>query len=61
MQTAGDLVSPAAEFTAGMKSGQGRFQGGLTRFRMDFYRETAPVIDDGSGPVLIQGDGNLIA
>ena len=61
MQAAGYHVGLAAEFSPGMKHGHYRFQGGYLGGGMNIYRDTAPVIRDAYGIILINCHNDTIA
>ena len=61
METAGYLVSPAAEFTAGMEHSMDNFHSRDTHLGMLVYRHTTSVIFDGDGIVLIDGNFDVFA
>ena len=46
VKTSGNLISPSAELTAGMKNGKHDFNGRLACLFIDSYGNTAPVIKD---------------
>ena len=56
VQTAGNLVSSAAEFTARMQNGKYHFHRRNTGFVVDTDGNTAAVIDNRNGIVGIYGD-----
>ena len=51
VQTAGNLISAAAEFTAGMKDGKYHLQSRHTFLLIDIYRDTTAVIHYGNGVI----------
>ena len=53
VQTAGYLVSSAAEFAAGMQDGKYDLNGGNSFLLVDFYRNTAPVVLNRYGAVRV--------
>ena len=63
MKAAGYLISAVAEFTAGMEDGKYNFHGRKTCLFLDVYRNTAAVIHDCDGIVLVNGhiDGITIS
>ena len=61
MQTAGDLISSSAEFTAGMQDSQNDLNRRNTHFRVNIDRNTAAVVYDGNRIILMDSDVNLTA
>ena len=61
VQAAGNLVSPAAEFAAGVQDRQADFHRRAMHLRMQADREAAPVVHDRHGAVLVQRDVDLVA
>ena len=61
METAGDLVSAAAELAAGVEDGHDHFEGRFVHLRMLVDRDTAPVVDDRHDAVGADGADDVIA
>ena len=59
MQTAGYLISPAAEFSAGMEHGIHHLKGGPPGLRLDIYGNAAAVVCHGDGIALVDLHGNI--
>ena len=61
VQTAGNFISAAAEFTAGVQFGQNDFHRRNFFGVVDIGRDAAPVIRNGAGSVFVDGHGNGVA
>ena len=61
MQTAGDLVAPAAKFTAGMQDSQHHFYCRNTLFRMDIHRNTTAVVNNCDTVVFVDFNVDFLA
>ena len=61
VQAAGDLVSSAAELTAGVQHGIHDLQCGPPGLGLDIHGDTAAVIGNGDGIAGIDGHGNMLA
>ena len=61
VQSTGNLITGAAEFSAGMKHGKNNFQSGFSRFFLQVYRNSSAIILYGNGIVLMNGYGNIVA
>ncbi len=59
MQTAGDLVTTAAELTAGMQDRHDHFGCRAAFFLVDVDRNAATVVGDGDAAIELQGHGDL--
>ena len=59
VQTTGDLVAAAAEFTAGVQLGENNLDSGHALVGHHLDGDTAPVIDAGRGAVCVQRDRDL--
>ena len=59
VQTAGDLIAPAAELTAGVQDGKDHLQGGLARLGLDVHGDAPAVVGDGDGVVRVDGHGDV--
>ena len=61
VQTARDLVSPAAEFAARVQNRIDDLQRGLAGLCLDIDGDAAAVVGDGDGIALVDGDHNVLA
>ncbi len=61
MQTAGDLVAAAAEFTAGVQHGVYHLQSRSAGLGLDVHGDATAVVGDGDGIAGIDGDGDVLA
>ena len=61
VETAGDLIAPAAEFAAGMQDGEDHLQGGKAGLRLYVHGYAAPVVRYGDDVALSDDDVNLVA
>ena len=61
VETAGNLIAAAAEFTTGVEHCIDNLQRGPSRLGLDIHRDTAAIIGDGNGVALVDGDGNFRA
>ena len=55
VQTSGDLIAAAAEFAAGMEHGKRNLERGFARLRVDVNGDTASVIYNGNGVIVMDG------
>ena len=53
VEAAGDLVAPAAEFSAGVEDGVHHLQGGLTGLGLDVHGDAAAIVHHGDGVPLV--------
>ena len=58
VEAAGDGVCAAAELAAGVEGGHDGFEGGHAGGGVDVHGDAAPVVADGNGAVLADGDFN---
>ena len=61
MQAAGNLISPAAEFSAGVQHGQAHFNGRPSHLGMQSHRKAAAVVHHRYAAVSVQCDVDLSA
>ena len=61
VESAGDLVAPAAELAPGVEHGKHHLQGRQPRLRLDIHRDAPPIVSDSDGIPLVDRDGNLRA
>ena len=61
VKTAGYLVAPAAELTAGVQNGIYHLQSGPARLGLDVYGDAPAVVGDGDGIALVDGHGDVRA
>ncbi len=60
VKPAGNFISPASEFSAGMENGKYYFNGRNTRFMIDADRNPSSVIYDCNGIIFIDGNVDRI-
>ena len=61
MQTAGDLIAPAAEFAACVQNGIDDLERGLAGLGLNIDGDTAAVVGDGDGVALVDGYNDVLA
>ena len=59
VKAAGDLVSPAAKFSAGVEDGVDHLQGGLAGLSLDIHGDSPAVVHHGDGVVLVDLHQNI--
>ena len=60
VQTAGDLIAAAAEFTTGVQNGKDHLHGRPTGLGLDIHRNTTAIVGNGDGIAGIDGDGDML-
>ena len=61
METAGNLIAAAAEFTTGVEHRIDNLQRGPSRLGLDIHGDTAAIIGDSDGVALVDGNGDFRA